>query len=47
MWKRLDDKYAEPSKIIDVIMNDIKSMPSIRENDNPQFIQLVDIVERA
>ena len=24
MWKRLDDKYAEPSKIIDVIMNDIK-----------------------
>ena len=47
MWKRLDDKYAEPSKIIDVIMNDIKSMPSIRENDNPKFIQLVDIVERA
>ena len=45
MWQRLDDKYGEPSKMIDVIMNDIKQLKTVKENDNSKFITLVDIVE--
>lgn len=47
MWKRLDDKYGEPSKVIDVIMNDIKTMQSVKENENNKFIKLVETVECA
>ena len=47
MWKRLDDRYAEPSKVIDVIMNEIKKLPSLGENCIPEFILMVDVVERA
>ena len=47
MWKRLDNKYGEPSKIIDVIMNDIKKIKPVKENENIKFIKLVDTVERS
>ena len=47
MWKRLDEVYAVPSKIIDVIMKDIKKLKPVKEKENRKFVQLVDIVERA
>ena len=47
MWKRLDDKYGEPSKIIDVIMNEVKRLKPVKENENAKFINLIDVVERA
>ena len=47
MWERLDDKYGEPSKIIDVIMNDIKRLKPVKDNDNAKFVKLIDIVERS
>ena len=47
MWQRLDEKYGEPSKVIDAIMKEIKKLKSIKDNDNNKFIHLVDIVERA
>ena len=47
MWKRLDDKYGEPSKIIDVVMYEIKKMKQVKEGDNNKFMQMVETVERA
>ena len=47
MWKRLDDKYGEPSKIIDVIMNEVKRLKPVKENENAKFIRLIDTVEQA
>ena len=47
MWKRLDDKYGEPSKIIDVVMYEIKKMKHVKEGDNNKFMQMVETVERA
>ena len=47
MWKRLDDKYGEPSKIIDVVMYEIKKIKQVKEGDTSKFIQMVEIVERA
>ena len=47
MWRRLDEKYGEPSKVIDAIMKDIKKLKAIKDNDNSKFVHLVDVVERA
>ena len=47
MWKRLDEKYGEASKLIDVIMDDITKFQRIRDGDNSKFIEFVDTVERG
>ena len=47
MWKRLDDKYGEPSKFIDVVMYEIQKMKHMKEGDNSKFMQMVVTVERA
>ena len=47
MWRRLDDKYGEPTKVIDVIMYDIKRMQPIKDNENNKFVKLVDTIESA
>ena len=47
MWKRLDEKYAKPSKLADVVMYDNKKLRAIREEDDKSFIDLVDIVEKG
>ena len=45
MWKRLDEKYGKPSKLVEIVMQDIKSMKVIPENSDSKFIELVDIIE--
>ena len=47
MWKRLDEKYGGPSKLVDVGMYDIKKLRAIREGDDKRFIDLVDVVEKG
>ena len=45
MWKRLDEKYGDPSKVADVIINEIRRVRSIREGENKRFMELVGIIE--
>lgn len=45
MWKRLDEKYGDPAKVADVIINEIRRVRSIREGENKRFIELVGIIE--
>ena len=45
MWERLDEKYADPAKITDVIINTIQNFKTIKENDNKKFIEFVNVIE--
>lgn len=45
MLKRLDEKYGDPAKLFDTIMNTIQSKRTIREGENKRFIELANIVE--
>ena len=45
MWKRLDGKYGKPSKFTDSVMNDIKKLRTVKEGDDKQFVELVDVIE--
>ena len=41
MWKRLDEKYGDPAKLTDTIVNTIQNIRPIKEEENKRFIQLV------
>ena len=45
MWKRLDEKYGDPTKVVDVIMNAIQNTRNIRDGENNRLIELINIVE--
>ena len=45
MWKRLDEKYGDPTKVVDVIMNAIQNTRNIRDGENNRFIELINVVE--
>ena len=47
MWNRLDIQYGRPSKLADIIINEIKNLRSIQDGDAKHFIELVDVVERG
>ena len=47
MWRRLDEIYGDISKVIDIIINEIKRLRPIPENDHRKFIELVNIVEKG
>ena len=47
MWSRLDDKYGEPTRVIDAIMKDIKKLKPGKDGEISKFMTFVDIVERA
>ena len=46
-WERLDKRYGQPSFLIDIIMNEIKDIHSVMENDSEGFIKFVNVIERG
>ena len=45
MWDRLDEKFGRPSKLAEVIMQDIKNIKKIQEGDHQAFVETVDLIE--
>ena len=44
-WKRLDEKYGDPTKVVDVIMNAIQNTRNIRDGEKNRLIELINVVE--
>lgn len=47
MMKKIDDRYGNPSKLVEAILSDIKDLKPVLEGSSKGFIEVVDIVERA
>ena len=47
IWERLDIKFGDESKLIDLIMNDIRRLPAGRENSTAQTLKMIETVEKA
>lgn len=45
MWKRLDEKYGDPARVADAIINDIRRVRGIKEGENRRFVEFVGIIE--
>ena len=43
--KRLDDKFADPGKITDSIINDVKKFRVIDSKDNKRLIEFINLIE--
>ena len=47
MFRRLDNVYGGPRKIVDAVIHDVKSLKPIADGESKRFIAMVDIVERS
>ncbi|KAK4290852.1 hypothetical protein Pmani_028375 [Petrolisthes manimaculis] len=47
MFKRLDEKYGNCRKIVDVVLCDLKSLRKISDGDSKGFVKMVEKVERC
>ena len=45
MWKRLDDKYGDPAKVADVIIDSIRRTKIIREGEDERLVEFVNMLE--
>ena len=45
MWKRLDDKYGDPAKVADVIIDSIRRTKIIREGEDKRLVEFVNMLE--
>ena len=45
MWKRLDDKYGDPAKVADVIIDGIRQTKIIREGEDKRLVKFVNMLE--
>ena len=44
-WRHLDEKYGDPAKITDVIINSIQQVKAIKEGEDKRFVEFVEIIE--
>ena len=47
IWERLDDVYGRATKMVDVVMHDIRKIKSIKDGEDKSFIELVEVVENG
>ena len=47
MWVRLKLKYGNPERLVDSIMNDIKLIDPIKENDSARLLSMINTVEHC
>ena len=45
MWNRLDDKYGDPAKVADVIIDSIRRNKIIREGEDKRLVEFVNMLE--
>ena len=47
IWEHLDSKYGDPSKLIDSIMADVKSIPKCSDDCPSEILGMINTIERA
>ena len=47
LWKHLDEKYGDPSKLADLVINDIRKLRCVKEGDVKGFLILIETVEKG
>ena len=47
IWKRLEEKYGNKHDLVDVVVKDLGSVPKLNQNDDVEFISLVDMLEKG
>ena len=46
-WTRLDERYGDDGKVVEIVLNDIKHFGPIREHNERRLPTIIDIIENA
>ena len=47
IWSRLDIRFGRPSKLVDTVLNELKSIKAIEDGDDAPLLKLIDVIEAA
>ena len=47
IWSRLDIRFGRPSKLVDTVLNKLKSIKAIEDGDDASLLKLIDVIEAA
>ena len=47
MWQRLDERFGDAGKIVEIVLNDIKFFKSVKEHEEKRLLSFIDIIEKA
>ena len=47
MFRRLENAYGDPRKIVDTVIHDVKTLKPVADGDNKNFTAMVDVIERC
>ena len=47
VWNRLDARFGRPSKLVDIVLHELKNIKPIQDEDEPSFVKLVYVIEAA
>ena len=47
IWSRLDIRFGRPSKLVDAVLNELKSVKAIEDGDDASLLKLIDVIEAA
>ena len=47
IWKKLDEKYADEGKMVDIILAEVKNFKQLKDNENKRLIQFIDVLEKS
>ena len=47
IWQRFDERYGNPSLLVDVIMNEVRNIGVLVDGDSVQFIDFVNKIEKG
>ena len=47
MWQRLDERFSDAGKIVEIVLNDIKFFKPVKEHEEKRLLSFIDIIEKA
>ena len=47
IWKRLDDKYGDKLDLVEVVIKELETLPSVKINEDAKFVLIVDTLEKG
>lgn len=47
MWKPLDEKYSDPAKVIDIVMNTVQNTKTLKDGENKKLAEFINTSKTA
>ena len=45
MWKPLDEKYSDPAKVVDIVMNTVQNTKTLKDGENKKLAEFINNIK--